>query len=309
MHWRIAMGLGLISAAASMASATEVIRRAPVQVEAVGREFQHGAYGAVQGSSAFAGTTGCCASQPSCCDNVWAGYCGSRKSWCNRSSCGKSGCGKSTCQKSTCQKSTCGKSTCGKSAWQTPFRHHQASCHGCGVAQKGGKHWQRGTTQEGFHGKGFHSKGFHSKGACSKGSCGKGRGGCGYAFGLVAPAPCGASCRDCGHAKGGKSHHAFGHRVSGWKHSLQRSHGAHCGCSSCGNHWRQTYAPGAYHGYGKGGYHESGSDVHHGSVIEQPQSEQPSPALAPTATGSDNELAPVETLNHSAVKFRFGAVR
>ncbi len=286
MHWRIAMVLGLTSAAASMASATEVVRRAPVQLESTGHEYHGEAHGVAHGHSAFPGSTGCCETQAGCCDNVWAGYCGSRKLWCN-------------------------KSTCKKSACQPRFRQHRG-CTACGGAKKGCNHCGSLPTQK----TGFVASAQKGHFGWAKGGKGGGcfQGGCGFAFGLVAPAPCGTSC---GKSKG--SCHSPSRRVSGWKFSMKRPHEKGCGCSSCGGkHWRQTYAPGPYYGHHKSGCNHSGGagamspSMSAPTVTPDPamQYHSPQDAAAPTeASGSANELAPASPQDNSAILYRFGAFR
>ena len=157
----------LIVALGSTASATELVRRAPVHTEAsdtvvASQGFEHSG---LQPNAAFPGSTGCCERQAGCCDNIWEGYCESRQRWCDHPYTG---------------------------IFPGWGRHgHGGKCGTCSTMD---------SCNCGGHGKGKgagHHQKRHSTG-CLKG-CGKGCSGvgCSYAFGLVAPGPCGG-----GHGKG-----------------------------------------------------------------------------------------------------------
>ena len=181
MQRRMVLAIGLLAALTSTVSANETnIRRATVYVEATTANYYNGgadpvashSYGnhAFGGYGAFApGLTGCCETQPSCCDNVWAGYCETRQAWCyghRHWGCGGSGCG--DCGKGgkgSCQKGGCAPTSC----------------------QKSSKSAQKGSCQK-------------SSKSAQKGSCQKGKGGLtprGYVFGRKR----GHGCDSCGEVK------------------------------------------------------------------------------------------------------------
>lgn len=107
---------------------------------------------------------GCCMRQPSCCDNVWDGYCAQRHQWCNKCK-HAHGC-------SACKPQGCGCGCQGGSYAMGGYRHHgQAAggCASCGCASGG---------NAGL-GLGLGGLGKHHHGGCS--TCGSGNAGYGYA--------------------------------------------------------------------------------------------------------------------------------
>ncbi len=293
MLWRFTLALSFaVAAIPAITAQGEETRKAPFRVETIG----YGGSPAHQ-TTPFVGSTGCCDTQPGCCDNVWAGYCKTRKTWCDpvryavlpswgRKHCGHKSCG-STCgfRVSSCSTGTCGKSACGSCS----SKHHRGP-------------WTR------------HRSVGHA---------------CGYGFGLVAPT-CGPTCGGCSHPRcGARLHHGahhvmhgaarLGHGLMNALHSLHH-HGHGCGCSSCGGHAGAVYAPGIGYGYAKGhiqhhhghSHGKSGCSSCGGSVaptysapvIQHSAPTLDAPTLAPTISGDANTNA-THSDEHSAFLRRF----
>lgn len=80
--WATAADMKLDGFRGAESAVANEIRRAPVHVEVEGpaqAQFKGHGHGPVQHGHAG---PACCNRQPSCCDNVWKGFCGSRKHWC-----------------------------------------------------------------------------------------------------------------------------------------------------------------------------------------------------------------------------------
>lgn len=130
MNARFALVLSVVvSVAASLSSdASELIRRAPVHAENADPSLVAQGFAVADSAVQFAGQTGCCEREPSCCDNIWAGYCSERVRWCDQvggcdscDSCSRAG--KTSCNHRHAQK-----------GGRTDHRHGKGkggACQGC----------------------------------------------------------------------------------------------------------------------------------------------------------------------------------